>query len=389
MPDTACSPGAFDLTVADLYKAGAGDQPWGLALERMRGLFQAQVVNLFSFSKASQSIAFSFEVGDARPEAALDFIRSYHLIDPRAAQAITRPVGEVYSCHRHFDEAFVAQDRFYQEFLIPYGGRYSSGMKVFEDPHQVVLCGIHRPSGMPHLDDGEEQLFHRLGQHVSEAVKLYLRQQARAQPAAVGISLLQRLPQALLLVDDTRRIVFGNGLAQALLDKGPLLCNRHGQLAARQQADEAQLLIALRQLALSERSHLHGQAPPSDRVFLCLQHADGQRLGLYFYALRPQASMGAFGSQSLALIMLHDPAQQAELDPFVVAATWGLTPAEAKVAVALGKGMSGPEVAQAHGVSHNTVRSQIQSAMGKMGVARQAELVSLLASLPPTLTDLG
>jgi DNA-binding CsgD family transcriptional regulator/PAS domain-containing protein len=375
---------AFDLTVADLYKAGAGDHPWGVALERMRGLFQAQVVNLYSFSKASQSIAFSFEVGEARPEAALDFIRSYHRIDPRAAQAMTLPVGEVYSCHRHFDEAFVAQDRFYQEFLIPYGGRYSSGLKAFEDPHQVVVCGVHRPLGMQHLDEADEQLLHRLGKHLHEAVRLYLRQQARTQPAAIGIELLKRLPQPMLLVDDTRRIVFCNPLAQALLDDGHLLRNQHGLLAARHQPNEAQLLIALRQLALSERSHLHGPAP-AESVFMCLQQGGGPRLGLYFYALRPESSMGAFGQQSLALVLLHDPSQQTELDPFVVAATWGLTPAEAKVAVALGKGQSGTEIAQAHGVSHNTVRSQIQSAMGKMGVARQAELVSLLATLPPTL----
>jgi hypothetical protein len=39
--------------------------------------------------------------------------------------------------------------------------------------------------------------------------------------------------------------------------------------------------------------------------------------------------MGAFGPNSLALVMLHDPQVGSELDPFVVAATWGLTPAEA------------------------------------------------------------
>ncbi|WP_422186203.1 helix-turn-helix transcriptional regulator [Aquabacterium commune] len=37
-------------------------------------------------------------------------------------------------------------------------------------------------------------------------------------------------------------------------------------------------------------------------------------------------------------------------------------------------------------MSQNTVRTQIQRAMEKMGVTRQAELVGLLASLPPVLS---
>jgi DNA-binding CsgD family transcriptional regulator len=375
----------FDQIVADFYKSAAGEQPWGVGLERVRQIMRAQVVNLYGMVKATRSVALSFEVGEASPQAALDFILKYHQIDCRAQLGMSMPVGQVVSCHRHFDDRFVESDPFFQEFLIPYGGRYASGMKLYEDEEQVVFFGIHRPLGMPPLDDGEEALTHRLGVHLRQAFVLYLRQQKRAQPASVGIELLKRLPQPMVLTDEHRRILFKNEGAERLMRSSDVLQDRQGLLCGPRSGDDAQLLIALRALHLSTQSYLVGDAKPMDKIFLRLQNSLGIRVGLYLYALRSAHSMGAFGPQNLALILLHDPTSQAQLDPFAVAATWDLTPAEAKAAIALYQKLSIPEIAERHGVSINTVRTQVQSAMVKMGVSRQAELVACLATLPPML----
>lgn len=374
----------FDQIVADFYKSAAGEQPWGIGLEQVRQVMRAQVVNLYGMVKATRSVALSFEVGDASPQAALDFILKYHQIDCRAQLGMSMPVGQVVSCHRHFDEKFVESDPFFQEFLIPYGGRYTSGMKLYEDDEQVVFFGIHRPLGMSPLDDEEEALTHRLGIHLQQAFALYLRQKKRAQPASVGIELLKRLPQPMVLTDEHRRILFKNESAERLMRGLGVLQDRQGLLCGPRSGDDAQLLIALRALHLSGHSYL-GDAQPSDKIFLRMKNDSGAWIGLYLYALRSSQSMGVFGTQNLALILLHDSAVQTELDPFAVAATWDLTPAEAKAAVALRQGLSTLQIAERHGVSLNTVRTQVQSAMAKMGVRRQAELVSCLASLPPTL----
>jgi len=378
----------FDEVVVDFYKAAMGEQPWGLGLEKVRQALGAQVVNLYGAVKQTRSVAFSFEVGHAKAEAALDFIRLYHQIDPRAALAMNTPAGQVVSCHRHFDEAFVAQDRFYQEFLIPYGGRYSTGMKVYEDDEQAVIWGVHRPMGSQPVNEAEEVLIQRLGLQLQHAVAIFLAQREVAQPASVGIELLQRMAQPLMLLDETRRIVFSNEPAQQLLDSALVVRDRSGLLSGPTQADDAQLLIALRSLGLSEKSYL-GHGKPSDQVFLRVQNPAGSRLGICLHAMRPSHTLGAFGSKGLALVLLHAPQRESKLDPFVVAATWGLTPAEAKVAIALRDGRSSADIAMGHGVSLNTIRTQVQSAMEKMGVSRQAELVSQLATLPPVLAGLS
>lgn len=58
-----------------------------------------------------------------------------------------------------------------------------------------------------------------------------------------------------------------------------------------------------------------------------------------------------------------------------------LAPAEADIAVQLLLGADLPEIAAARGVTVNTIRTQMASAMIKVGVHRQAELVGAVAGI--------
>jgi DNA-binding CsgD family transcriptional regulator len=61
-----------------------------------------------------------------------------------------------------------------------------------------------------------------------------------------------------------------------------------------------------------------------------------------------------------------------------ISGLFGLTPAEARVAVAIMGGASTREAAAALGVSFHTVRHQLQSMLEKTGASRQSELVAML-----------
>ncbi|WP_018411292.1 hypothetical protein [Methyloversatilis thermotolerans] len=111
--------------VARFYEAGGGldGASWGQALDGVRRVLEAHTVALLSIDLAQRSLLFYAEAGDAPPEALLDYTRSYHVIDPRLARVLTMAAGRWAHCHEVFDDAFVASDPFYQEFLLPYGGR--------------------------------------------------------------------------------------------------------------------------------------------------------------------------------------------------------------------------------------------------------------------------
>jgi DNA-binding CsgD family transcriptional regulator len=83
-----------------------------------------------------------------------------------------------------------------------------------------------------------------------------------------------------------------------------------------------------------------------------------------------------------AVVFISDPAQRERPKQEVLRAFFGLTPAEARVAMMLGDGNSPREIGQRLGVSSNTVKSQLASIYSKTGTSRQAQLVRLLMNLP-------
>jgi DNA-binding CsgD family transcriptional regulator len=91
---------------------------------------------------------------------------------------------------------------------------------------------------------------------------------------------------------------------------------------------------------------------------------------------------------SLALVLITDPADSPILAAQALQQLFGLTAAEAGVALALVAGRSAEEIAAERGVSVPTVRTQIRQLLAKTGALHLRDLVRLLAGLP-VVTPLG
>lgn len=89
--------------------------------------------------------------------------------------------------------------------------------------------------------------------------------------------------------------------------------------------------------------------------------------------------LGEYWSRSVALLLTFVPIA---LDPNTqlarVRETFGLTMAEAELAMLLSSGVALPDAAEIRGVSYQTVRWQLKSIFQKTKVNRQSELVALL-----------
>jgi DNA-binding CsgD family transcriptional regulator/PAS domain-containing protein len=85
--------------------------------------------------------------------------------------------------------------------------------------------------------------------------------------------------------------------------------------------------------------------------------------------------------EAAAIVHLIDPAAVKPVDGSAIAELFGLTPAEARLAAALAGGDSLAEAAASYGVSIGTVRTQLKSIFGKMGINRQQDLILRLSSL--------
>ncbi len=375
----------FDDIVAGFYRAASGAIGWVDALVPFQRAMSAVAVTLIGVDVSQGSLTFSYDASDLPAEASLDYFRTYHKIDPRAQLIMTLPPGGWMHCWEHFNDEFVANDRFYQDFLIPYGGRYSTGSKLLQDGTESVILGVHCGPGSPPWDFDTCK---RLARHLTDALVLYRANQNLRQQGGVGMALLSRLRAPLVLLDDQRRILYTNPAAQTLLAKSGTFVENGARLFCRHALDDGALMVALRRLLVDKP--FRSGAAPIDKIFFRTRSAhDGTTLGLYLFALRPKETLHAFGDQPVAMLVCHEPGKRIELDPFVIAAAFDLTPGEARVAVATGHGLTVQQIARKHAVSINTVRTQLRGICDKTGTARQAELVSVLAGLPMASLGLG
>ena len=86
-----------------------------------------------------------------------------------------------------------------------------------------------------------------------------------------------------------------------------------------------------------------------------------------------------FGASSIVVVTRLTPpaAPAAEL----LQRLFDLTPAEARVAREIGEGRTVDAIAEAFGLSRETVRSQLKAVLGKTGLGRQGDLMAMLAAV--------
>lgn len=110
---------------------------------------------------------------------------------------------------------------------------------------------------------------------------------------------------------------------------------------------------------------------------------EGKRLGADDYLVKPidydllLATVDARLRQ-IARIRSAHPTKGAGVDAAALSVTFGLTPTEARVAMALTSGKAPAQIADQFGISRTTVAFHLRNIFQKTGTRRQAELISLL-----------
>jgi DNA-binding CsgD family transcriptional regulator len=140
---------------------------------------------------------------------------------------------------------------------------------------------------------------------------------------------------------------------------------------AANEASDAALERAIAAAAPSIRSVI----PKSTTI--ALRSADGASVTTAEIFALPNDVRGFGGGPAVGILVETATAAR----PRQLLQDLGLTGAEADIARLLADGMTLREIAIRRGVSFETVRSQIKSIRGKLGVSRQVEIVSRLRNL--------
>lgn len=199
----------------------------------------------------------------------------------------------------------------------------------------------------------------------------------------VGHLLVDRLRQPVVLMTSDGDVLHTNRAAGQLLHSTRLVAVHAGRILL-PQAQQEELLRGCAQLEQDLKAGRQDAASEGARLrSLRIGGSAGtEALHAFYTVLAPPAAMGGFGPRPVVMLLFYHPPSAPAVDPGLLHAVFGLTPAEARIATLLADGLSLKQIAQAQGTRHDTVRKQLRSVYQKTATNRQPELVRLLLHLP-------
>jgi len=246
------------------------------------------------------------------------------------------------------------------------------------------VCSFFRGLHHPDFDEENRARMRLVLPHLSRSLGVMQRLRSAELTVATSLAALDRLPSGVLLMDDTGKVSFVNRSAQRMLEDGDGLRLRKltntaglGDLVA-EDAAASQAISG----AISATLNRDPSATPHFSKCVTVPRTSGlARYTLQFSALGEHNEFGAGSGAFAAIIFINDGAQEVEVDPALLQSAYELTPAEARVAVALLESSSAQEVAGKLGTSPHTVHTQIKHIYAKLGVDTRTRFVKLLLGL--------
>lgn len=276
--------------------------------------------------------------------------------------------NRVWNCEQLVPAPTYEMSRIYNEWVRPMGDdtfRCLGG--VIRTGAEAAELGFHRGRSQPAFDEDtvravNEGLVH-LRRMISIRSKLVsVNRQRSAAMAATDVGM-----HAVLTLDAQGRLLNANSAAEELLSRGDGLMLRGQRLVAWLANDSNAMQVAFARAAAAaatEASALLVHRPEGAPYELSVASANKDGAGRHIIVVVTERGLPDFS--------LHAR----------IRALYGLTPAEAEVAVRLADGASIARIADERRASISTVRTQLKSVAGKMRCNRQSELVGMINSLP-------
>lgn len=265
------------------------------------------------------------------------------------------------------------RSEFYNDFLKPLGGfSTASGIVLHRDAKRfVILSGNVRTTQVDTIRTPLRLLLDRLAPHLARSFALMHAMSDRHVATQLHVA-DELVRDPVFLLTSSGKIVHANGAGQGLLNEGTLLgVSALGRIFFRAQTSDRRLGSALHAIGSGDLSGLRS----SFRVFSGGRARDALVVPFTSAATTFGPLRVVLDSAPAAILVLRPVAPD---EPPGIIGQFRLTAAETALATALAGGTSLKAYAEAHGLSHHTVRNQLQAIYAKTETHRQSQLVALL-----------
>lgn len=298
--------------------------------------------------------------------------RQRHIQNPWSLGMVPQPVGRVVLSDEIVPLSSLQSSLFYEDVLRPQDVAHNAMSALAKKKDFTAAFNICRSLRQGPFGDDERRLLERLVPHLRRSLLLGFRLEAYRNLQRAEYQVLDQLAAGVILLDRKRRIVYANAAARLHDAEGGVLRLR-GKAVATHSGAHTQRLGELVQGAL--------QGAPTGTMSLP-RPVGGHLLTILVSSVRSR-DIERFADVSMpdaaVLLFIIDPANRASVPIARVMDAYGLTQAEARVALAAATGMTIPEAAIQLSLSPNTIKTHLRKVFAKTGTSRQAELASVMA----------
>ena len=366
--------GAVSEAIGAIYDAGLSPSAWAQALSHLKAMFNlantAYLVHDVDRTHV-QRVTAEFD-----PEGQRLNVESLLRVNSHLLRGKTGYTGQVVRMAEVLPSRAFYRSSMYEQFWRPRGLHDGLRMTVAIDEagiHHAV--NMHRAKPAHLFDTADFALAHTLMPHLQRAVAVRRRLGHADLLATSALSAMETLAHAVLLLDRAGRILHANVPADRLLSGRDGLRVVEGRLHGATQPVTSRLDAILAQAAGAGRMPARAGALRLPRL------GPAAPLALLAMPLGSAADWTMPGGPAI-LLTITDPQSSSPPAADHLAALFGLTAAEASLAVDLLSGLDTREIAARSGRSVTTVRTHLVRLMAKADVSRQSELMRVLGSLP-------
>jgi DNA-binding CsgD family transcriptional regulator/PAS domain-containing protein len=364
--------------IGDIYDAVIDPAQRNDVLDKIASFTGGHSGGLLSKHSLSKSEVLYCYVG-ADPNSLQVYSESYPKLDP-TADSPCFGVEQVVSATDLVPYEEFRRGRFYREWARPHGWVDVASAVIEKSATSCTFLSVVRHEANGLVDDEMRRRMALLIPHVRRAL-LIGKTIHRKQTEAVCFSdVLDGLSAGMILVDANGRIVHTNNAGNAILDASDFLRSVCGRLVASDPAINA----ALREILVAANA---GDAALGVKgIALPLTAHDGERYVAHVLPLTSGARREAgLAYNAVAALFIRKASLEPFSPPEVIGEMYKLTPTELRVLLAIVDIGGVPEVAAALGVAVTTVKTHLSRLFEKTGVARQADLVKLVAGFSTPL----
>lgn len=351
-----------------LYDAPLRDDAWQDFLAIIRARFGVHSVFLAFRLRGEDEDSLQIQASQGDIRAFTDrYFSHFTAENPFRYQSMA--FHHVYRLEDFIPGGKLADSILYREHLEPEGLGTVQIVKIGkrEGPRAYLAWLCRKEHGG--LSETDRAWLSTLLPHADRAVAVFSRFRLSQRVPELFAEIFNRLSFGALAISRSSRVLFSNKLAHELIRGNDAVSIRQDRLVFH---DSAQARLVER---LAAQPHLIDSLPIEDRVLSLGK--DGARIAAL---LMPIDARDVFDMAIPANIMiyLHDLRTTARASAALVGKLFGLAPAEARLAILLGEGLTLREAAARLGITENSVRSYSKNMFHKTGLKRQVDIVRLI-----------